>query len=462
MTMLSASQLEAFSKQQLIDLILKLYSAIARLEEQVTVLESEIQSLKKNSSNSSKPPSSDFPVKRNQSLRQSSGKPSGGQMGHPGTTRTQVEHPDIVVPCKPSSCERCGINLSNVQGVPVGKRQEADIPPIQAVITEYQQEEVVCPHCSHRNLGVFPEGITAQFQIGNNLKSFVAYLNVAHHIPFERLTNLLSDLLSFRISEGTVDNALNEAELRGFPLTVAILDQIKLNPWTGSDETGVRVEGETQWQWTWQNQTGTYYAIEPSRGYDVVQKHFGEDYDGNLVHDCWSAQNNTHARRHQLCHPHLLRDLQFCVDAEGSRWAKTMTDFLLETEAARNELWSEGCDPNLRGQRIQSYHQRFQKLIHGRVKGMETRTLQKRFQKHHDKILTFLSDPDLPYHNNSSEQAIRNAKLHKKISGGFRSERGARRHAVLLSIIETCKKRKMDILSSLKQLFQGTLVFSGC
>jgi len=455
MTARSTSQLQEFTKDQLITLIIELY-------EKITLLEFEIQSLKKNSSNSSKPPSSDFPIKRNQSLREKSGKPSGGQIGHPGTTRTQVEHPDIAIPCKPSHCERCGIELSNIPGTLIGKRQEADIPPIKAVVTEYQQEEIICPCCGKRNMGTFPEGINAQFQIGDNLKSFVVYLNVAHHVPFERLTNLLSDLLSFRVSEGTVDNVLDDAEVAGTPLSLGILNLIKQYSWTGSDESGVRVEGKTWWQWTWQNLKGTYYAIEPSRGYDVIKLHFGEDYNGDLLHDCWGAQNNTHARRHQLCHPHLLRDLQFCIDAEGSRWARNMTDFLLESERIRDALWVEGYDSKQRERTIRSYHRRFEQLIGGRIKGIESQTLQKRFQKHHDKILTFLSDPDLPFHNNSSEQAIRNAKLHKKISGGFRSERGARRHAVLLSIIETCKKRKMDILQSLKQLFQGTLAFSAC
>jgi len=161
MTTLASSQLQEFTRERLIGLILQLYETIATLE-------SEIQSLKKNSSNSSKPPSADFPTKRNQSLRQSSGKPSGGQAGHPGTTRAQVEHPDTIIPCKPSTCERCGIDLTALPGVSVGKRQEADIPPVSVTVTEYRQEEVICPCCGRRNIGFFPEGINAQFQLGNN------------------------------------------------------------------------------------------------------------------------------------------------------------------------------------------------------------------------------------------------------------------------------------------------------
>ena len=237
MTTLSPSQLRDLTKEQLIELVLALYQTVQALEARIAALE-------KNSSNSSKPPSSDFPITRNQSLRQSSGKLSGGQVGHLGTTRTQVEHPDIVVPCKSSHCERCGVELSNIPGTLIGKRQQADLPSVKAIVTEYQQEEVVCPCCGQRNPGSFPEGINAPFQIGNNLKSFVAYLNTAHHIPFERLTNLLSDLLSFRISEGTVDNVLDEAGTLASPISLEILEQIKHHSWTGADETGVRVEAD--------------------------------------------------------------------------------------------------------------------------------------------------------------------------------------------------------------------------
>src|SRR3989339_1410025 len=136
MTMYSPSQLQELTKEQLIELVLVLYQTIQTLETRIAAFE-------KNSSNSSKPPSSDFLPKRNQSIRQPSGKPSGGQTGHSGTTHMQVEHPDTIIPCTPSLCEQCGTDLSNVSGNLTGIRQEADIPPIAVTVTEYQQEEVV-------------------------------------------------------------------------------------------------------------------------------------------------------------------------------------------------------------------------------------------------------------------------------------------------------------------------------
>jgi len=137
------------------------------------------------------------------------------------------------------------MDLTDIPGTRTGMRQEADIPPVQVAITAYQQEEVVCPGCGKRNQGSFPAGIVAPFQIGLNLKSFVVYLNVAHHIPFERLTGILSDLLSVRISQGTVDNTLTDAYRVGASLAAEILRAVKRESWAGSDETGTRVNGDT-------------------------------------------------------------------------------------------------------------------------------------------------------------------------------------------------------------------------
>lgn len=426
------------------------------LENRITELENQF---KKDSSNSSKPPSVDFP-KKNQSLRQPSDKKSGGQKGHRGITRKQIKDPDKIISCKPNKCFHCGKDLSNQKGKIISKRQEADIPPIKPIITEYQQEEIKCS-CGYCNKGEFPNHIKSRLQLGQNLKSFIVYLNTAHHIPYKRLSQIIDDLLNIRVSQGTIDKTLDCFHHKGIPLYNQILTDIKKQKWTGSDETGTRVKKKTWWQWVWQNKVGSFYAIEQGRGYSVVEKYFGTNYIGTLVHDCWSAQNNTAANNHQLCHPHLLRDLIFLMEVEKSKWAYQMKKLLLSSEKARDVIWKDNFDFVLREKIIQEYNHKLEELINQFVQGKENKRLQKRFKKHKDKIFYFMNDPDIPYHNNSSERAIRNAKLHQKISGCFRSVKGAKRRSVILSIIETCKKRNLNVLDSLQGIFVGEFRWVG-
>lgn len=441
-------ELQLLSKDQLITIIL--------------ALESRITALEKNSSNSSKPPSSDFhPPKRNQSLREVSGKKSGGQLGHRGTAHTQVESPDAVVTCRPEACRACGVSLYGITGLLWEKRQVADIPPLHISVTEYRNESVSCPGCGARSHGVFPEHISAAFQFGKHFQSLVVYLNVVHHLPFKRLTQLVNDLLHCQMSQGTVSTILSRIADSGRLLHEDIRSLVKQGSWIGGDETGIRVEKKTWWQWVWQNKGGSFYAIDPHRGYAVVQRYFGEEYTGTMVHDCWSAQNNTVAKFHQLCHAHLLRDLNFCLETDKSRFAYTLKELLQSSERAQTHIWNDTFDSVLRKQIIAQYNEKLATLIHERVSGHETRRLQKRFAKHREKIFHFLTAPHIPFHNNSSEQAIRNAKVKQKVSGCFRSEHGAKRHAILLSIIETCKKQGRDVFTSLQLLCEGKLSLQG-
>ena len=140
-----------------------------------------------------------------------------------------------------------------------------------------------------------------------------------------------------------------------------------------------------------------------------------------------------------------------------------MKQFLLASQRARDKIWEKGFNTEIRNKVIAEYAKRLEFLIDEPLsKEKEIATLQKRFRKHQEKIFHFMNYEDVPFHNNSSEQAIRNAKIHQKVSGGFRSEAGAERHAVLLSIVETCKKQNLNVLDSLKKIYLGTFSFQGC
>lgn len=182
------ASLERLPKDTLIDIILEL---LDRVEE----LEAEVSRLRRDSSTSSKPPSTDLKpsVKKNQSLRKKSGKKSGGQKGHNGHHSHMVENPDNIVPCEPAACDKCGNDLGDRPGEIISRRQEKDIPPITVTVTEYQQISKECC-CGHVNVGKYPEHIKAAVQIGPNARAFILYLNVVHLIPYKRLKKLCEKL----------------------------------------------------------------------------------------------------------------------------------------------------------------------------------------------------------------------------------------------------------------------------
>ena len=141
-----------------------------------------------------------------------------------------------------------------------------------------------------------------------------------HHIPYKRLSVLCGNLFNFEIGEETIENTLETGYQKGMPIVKKILKRIKTYPWIGTDETGVKINGKNWWQWVWQNTIGAYFVIAKGRGLGIVDKYFGHDYLGILVHDCLAAHNNTlTAGGHQLCLVHIFRDLIFDIEFEHQK-----------------------------------------------------------------------------------------------------------------------------------------------
>lgn len=435
---------------------------IQELKAENAALKAELCRLKNtDSTNSSQPSSKDLTNKlKNQSLRERSGKKPGAQMGHKGQTREQVASPDKVINCEPDKCTKCGTDLATTEGKVVSVKQEVDVVTPKAEVTEYRQIRKVCPKCKRKNHGNMPEHLISAVQIGNNTKSLATYLHIAHKVPFLRTVEIISDLLGLQIAEGTLENALDKALNQAKKIHPTIMDKLKQSEYINSDETGLRVD-KKRWQlWTWCNSLYSYYAASPSRGYKVIAEHLGEDYTGTSVHDCFSAQNNTKATKHQHCLAHYDRSLKYCIEYESCDWSQAMHYFLLSARKIRDSIWHENFEPNSREKIIAAFHEALAKLMKIPPAQKEGMKLYKRFLKHSDKILTFLESPTLPADNNGAERAIRNAKIHQKVSGCFRSSHGAIRYAVILSAIETAKKQGLHALEACQKLFLGNLAFA--
>src|ERR1700739_2683302 len=183
---------------------------IRYLEGRIQQLEAEVHDLKdrlsKDSSNSSKPPSSDSLKRKPKSLRKQSCKKSGGQQGHIGKGLAQVSHPDVIVTHTPSNCTDCGSNLHDVDGVTAERRQVFDIPQPKINVTEHRVEEKQCPCCGKQTRASFPENIKGPVQYGDRIRALIAYFSHQHFIPVDRVCEIFEDIFGMSISPGTCAN----------------------------------------------------------------------------------------------------------------------------------------------------------------------------------------------------------------------------------------------------------------
>ena len=163
----------------------------------------------KNSNNSSIPPSKDEnrPA-RNQSLRQKSNRKTVGQLGHEGSTLKMSSTPDQVKELIPDYCNTCGNDLREQEAIQLSKRQVIDLPPVQPIITEYQQYNRRCS-CGHLQKTQCPAHIANHVQYGAGVEAIVGYYSVYQYIPFKQLGDMFGQSFNLPISQGTIANILD-------------------------------------------------------------------------------------------------------------------------------------------------------------------------------------------------------------------------------------------------------------
>jgi len=434
--------------KQLREIIIKLEKRIAYLEEELRKAKT-----KKNSSNSSLPPSTDITIpKRNQSLREASDKKSGGQLGHKGTTLQMSDNPDEIIELHPNYCSKCGCNLEHEEFHFESKRQEFDIPPLTVMVKEYRRNSKKCPSCGHNQKSEFPKHISNHVQYGQNVESLVSYLSVYQYLPFQRLKECMQHFFNLDFSEGTIDNILNRMSQKAKPIYDKIQGRILRSKQVGSDETSVKVNSKKHWIWTWQTDSLTFLTTSESRGSQAIENIFPDGLpNGILNSDRWAAQLKTVAAGHQLCIAHLLRDLKYLEQLERNDWAKRLKELLKKSLNLKKRQAEY-----IRGDTVPlELEQELDILLEESIpKDINSKTLalQKSLIKHRNSIFTFLYNKETPPDNNASERAIRNVKVKQKISGQFK--KGQQKFCILRSVIDTCKKRNVDIMNTLSTIAQ--------
>ena len=283
---------------------------------------------RKNSLNSSKPPSSDGLAKpKPKSLRKSTQRKSGGQPGHTGNTLRRVDNPDHTIPLLLTKC-LCESTLEDTPVLGYQRRQVFELPEPKLEVTEYEAEIKRCPHCGKVVHAPFPEGVNAPTQYGRSFMSFLAYLHVQQLLPSHRITQLCQDLFGKPVSEAVVFHAVQDSYDRLQPFEVALIDILRKAQVLGVDESGLRVMDKLHWLHTVVTPLYTFYGVHEKRGseatdyFDILPR-----FKGRMVHDFWKSYFKYDCP-HALCNTHHLRELKFLLEEHQQTWAEDMSRLL--------------------------------------------------------------------------------------------------------------------------------------
>ena len=419
-----------------------------------------------NSSNSGKPPSSDGLKKppRTRSLREPSGKKTGGQEGHPGRTLRRTETPDATINHFPEICCGCGGALSGAAATGFSARQVFDLPePQPLVVTEHRAHCCFCASCGEQTQAAFPEDVTAPVQYGKRIAAWVLYLMHYQLLPEKRLAELMADLFGVKLATATLARISQDAAHRFQVFAEAVRDHVAAAPVKHMDETGFRIGGKTLWLHIACTILLTFYRVSTKRGSLL------SNVTGIAVHDHWKPYYTLTGVLHALCNAHHLRELQALIDIEKEDWARKMRCLLRRACHATNLAREYGVTLNPRFIALTdrcydailtegfAYHEAQDPLISAAAKarrrGRQPRrtghNLLLRLRDRKLDVLRFLTDPGVPFTNNLAERDGRMMKVRQKISGGFRSIKGAEDFAVIRTLISTARKQGWDLPAAL-------------
>ena len=390
----------------------------------------------KNSSNSSVPPSQESiaarELRRTKSLRKPSGKPSGGQPGHKGSTLQTVSMPDRIIKHEPAYCKCCGRPLDGIEYRKIRKTQIVDIKFVVET-TEEQYYEKVC-QCGCVNNCDAPN---CRIKYGDNIRALVSYLNVVQCIPFKRIAELISDLCGQRISEGTIQNILKGNSAKSNNAYEEIRKRVECAPVVGADETGAAVGKQLHWNWIFQTDALTYVYQLKSRGQEAVDSKFPNGLPhSTLVTDRKQTYFKMNVKDHQVCLAHLLRNAEYLNELDAKQdWSRRFIHLLAHAiDLRRNNTITQ--------RKIKVLKTKMKNLLGESLSHLddEFERFKKGILKVKDYLFTFLSNPLVPYDNNASERGVRKIKIKQKVSGCFRTDEGADDFAKLHSIAETAMK----------------------
>jgi len=435
-------------------IIAKLWARVQELEARVEELTAR---LAQNSTNSSRPPSSDplwSKPKRKPPVAGSGRKP-GGQPGHAAHVREPVppEQVDETVDVYPDRCGICGAKLeAEFPADDAYAHQVTDLPPARPHVTEYRLWRTRCPHCGGRTRAKRPANVPED-AFCPRLRAVVAALTSKYRVSRREMVEVLHDLCGVEMSVGAVQATCERVSVAVSPAVEAVRTEVVSAPVVHADETGWRQKREMHWLWGATTPNAAYFVLAGDRGRAALSQLLPDTYPGVVHCDRWRPYQRFGDNR-QLCHAHLRRDFQAAIDRGGK--ARPIGRNLLASSDRLFSVWHAFRRGEINRQQMardmEPIQAEWEQSIASAIESEDSKlsALGADLFKQWDVLWTFVRVEGVEPTNNDAERALRPAVLWRKGSFGTRSDKGSAFVAKLLTIVHTAKRRKVDVVTWLR------------
>jgi transposase len=442
---MSKNELDALTKEELIQLILALQADYEALKLKFE----KNQKPPTSSKNSSQPPSRDqkgnLPPGRRRHRH-------GPPMGHEKHERKFVVQADHTIELRTKSCSKCHADLGSEAGRLVKVNQITELPQAPAQVIEIRQYTVTCPVCGETHLEEPPVGLEMGRVFGSRLEATVVYYRQEQHMSYARTQKALRDLHQVEISQGGIDEIMKRAGKWAMGKVEQIQNAISQSKVIHCDETSSRIDGANAWEWVFCSLASVLHVIRRNRSVEVIRDIMGETQAEVWVSDCYAGQLKAPARQRQLCMAHQMRALQHVVDANPRfTWAKAMQAlfrYAINLHHQRNQMSLEQFLT-----RLARVERTCDRLLHQDLAPPEAQKLQRRYRKYRAYLFVFLYRTDVEPTNNVAERALRHSVVHRKVTNGFRSLWGTKTYAALASVIDTAELSGIRAFDAILSLF---------